>query len=366
MKVCHILYSGLGGHGSVVFSIVDGDSNRCLKQSMIFYGVEEPRKEYLLKCQQHEIAAYSVKKRRGVDIRSYFKVYNALRRDNPEVILLHSVNLIIVGLCYKIFKGCKLVVVEHNANQIKRKSEWLWSVLSLVFANRLIYLSPQYKDEIKEKIPFFYYERKISIIENGIDLNRFRKANFNFRRELNLVMQSRFSASSKDHETLIHAFNQLTKKVPEEYKLKLYLAGDGENKKNIELLVGILDMKESVIFSGMLNEEALLDLLEDADIYVHSSIAETMSTAIMQAMASGLPIVATDIPGINNLINDDKDGVLFEAKDCNELSNKLYDLILEPSKRQRLGEQARKTAERRFSNRSMFNKYYELIQEVVS
>ncbi|HYG37766.1 MAG TPA: glycosyltransferase family 4 protein [Cytophagales bacterium] len=360
-KVLQILYSGLGGHGSVAFSLIEGDKNKRLDHRMLFYGIEELREEYQTKCIQYAVPFHSVKKKQGIDIGSYFKIYLALKRSTPDVILMHSVNLIVVGVFYRIFNNCKLVVVEHNANQIKRKSEWLWSLLSLVFASKVIYLTEKYKLEIKDTLSLFYREKKVEVIQNGINLNKFKKTEKRSSEEINLVMQSRFSPSSKDHETLIYAFAGLKKKLSMKFKVKLILAGDGENRKNMEELVQNLSLSKSVIFPGMLNEKALIELLANTDIYVHSSIAETMSTAIMQALAFGLPIIATDIPGINNMIEHKFNGLLFRPGDREGLLKLLVNLIENKEERSTLKKNARTYADEHLSSESMFNRYYSLL-----
>ena len=77
--------------------------------------------------------------------------------------------------------------------------------------------------------------------------------------------------------------------------------GDGDQKNELLKESAALQLTDRVEFTGMLAENELIDLMRSLDIYVHASMGETMSTAIMQAMASGKPIVASDVPGIKNM-----------------------------------------------------------------
>src|SRR5690606_18497805 len=118
--------------------------------------------------------------------------------------------------------------------------------------------------------------------------------------------------------------------------IKTVIAGDGETRSEIEALVRDQGLDEHVVMAGMLNQERLLDLLRSLDIYVHSTFGETMSNAIMQAQAVGLPVVATDVSGVNNVIRHRENGLLFALHDDRALAQHIIDLIENPSERLRL------------------------------
>lgn len=356
-KVLQILYSGLGGHGSVAFSLIEGDENKSLDHGMLFYGIEELREEYQAKCIQYAVPFHSVKKKQGIDINSYFKVYKALKNFRPDVVLMHSINLIVVGIIYKIFNRCKLLVVEHTPNQSKRGSEWLWSILGCLFSQKVVVLSNSYKYEVKEKLGFFYRDCKTTVIPNGIDLNKFapNKVEVAYNDELYIAMQSRLS-KTKDHRTLIKAFKNLNKGE----NIVLKIAGGGDTLEELLILVKEQAIEDKAFFTGALNENGIVEFLNNTFIYVHSSLSEVMSTSVMQAMATGLPIIASDIPGINNMVIDGENGLLFPVGNDKILTEKIELLILNEALRKRLSINARKYAEANFSNEKMFEEYSNL------
>ena len=107
----------------------------------------------------------------------------------------------------------------------------------------------------------------------------------------------------------------------------------------------------------MLNEKELLDFLWSLDIYVHASLGETMSNAILQAMACGIPVVASDVPGINNMIQHNITGMLVPPLEPGLLALELNELISNKEERERLGKAARSFAKEKFSNFTMFEEY---------
>ena len=110
----------------------------------------------------------------------------------------------------------------------------------------------------------------------------------------------------------------------------------------------------------MLEEIELVKFLHDLTIYVHASLGETMSTAIMQAMACGLPIIASDVPGINNMIINNKTGILVPVKNEQVMADAIKYLVNTNSRAAELGANAFEFAKMHYSNVTMFKKYKEL------
>ena len=358
MKICQILYSGLGGHGNVVFSLIDGDKEHLTNNYLIFYGIEDVKKEYEENCKKLQLPYSVIVKKRGSNLRSWKQVFNKLIQQKPDVILLHSITLVVVGICYKIIHyKTKLIVIEHNANQIKRRSEWLWSFLSLALSNWVIYLSDTYKNEIKKKFSFFSF-KNTQIISNGINLDVYSPEKNKTELDFTITMIGRFT-QFRDHDTLINACNKCLKKIP---NLKLILAGDGETFEDIKKGTLNKNLKSFIQFTGTLNEKEILNLLHSTTVYVHSSLAETMSTSIMQAMAVGLPIISTNISGIRNMLTDNQTALLFEPQNVDQLSKLILQLHSNYELRENISINARLYAENKFSNETMFSLYYNLMK----
>ncbi|MDW2211394.1 glycosyltransferase, partial [Vibrio sp. 2025] len=120
----------------------------------------------------------------------------------------------------------------------------------------------------------------------------------------------------KDHETLIHAIA----KLPECYHL--HPAGDGDRKASLQRLAQSLNVSPRVHFHGVVSDIPLF--LSDMDIYVQSSHVEGFGLAAVEAMAAGLPVLSSDVPGLNEVTGSSE--YLFEVGDSNRLAQKVAEL----------------------------------------
>lgn len=355
LKLAQVLYSGLGGHGAVALSLIKGDIQHQLEHQLVFYGIEPTKKEYLEFIEENNINHKSILKKQGVNFKYWRQYLKALKELNPDVILLHSSNLIVPSVYYcKQNKGCKLINVEHLSNQLKGKPEWLWTKISLKRKVTNVYLTNEYLDEINLKFGALVDPDRTFIIPNGIDTELYSKSQTNAKDNFIITMQGRFS-NMKDQIGLIKAFEKAN--LPE--SVELHFAGYGENFDNAKSYASNSEKREKIVFHGMLNENDLVDLMNRSDLYVHASFGETMSTAIMQAMAMGLPVVGSNIPGINNLFEDGRSGMAFNNE--KELISILEDLFQDQSKRESLGENAKVWAQENYDLKKMFDKYLSII-----
>ena len=360
MKILHVLYSGLGGHGNVFFSMVKGDFKKEMEYEALFYGIENVREEYIEQCVKNNIKYFVAKKNPGLDISYYMQILQSIKRSDADIVFLHGSAYIIPAKIagYFSIKKHKIIVRETQANHLKTKMQWVTLAIAMQLANKIVCLTNEFNDQIEKKFKLLYSKKKVVVIPNGIDLAIYKPKEKNQNSsELNIGMQSRI-VNIKDHTTLLKAFAIVKKSENKSgKKFKLKIAGDGPKKSELVRLSKELDINDDVIFNGMLNEEQLVDFLHSLDIYIHASLGETMSTAIMQAMACGLPIIASDVNGINNMITESVNGILVPAKNELLLAQVLSSCLHSPILRQSLAQNAYTFAVNNFSNQSMFETY---------
>jgi len=109
--------------------------------------------------------------------------------------------------------------------------------------------------------------------------------------------------------------------------VELTVVGDGDQRKNLEKLAHEVGVADRVHFTGKLNEDELRRKLSEASVFVMPSIAELQSIATMEAMASGLPIVAADAMALPHLVNHGKNGYLFQPGNDRELAAKVMKVL---------------------------------------
>lgn len=108
------------------------------------------------------------------------------------------------------------------------------------------------------------------------------------------------------------------------------VVGGGDQRKNLEHLTATLGLQDRVTFHGLVDEAQLIDLYSRASVFVISSIAELQSIATMEAMASGLPIVAANAVALPHLVHDGENGYLFEPGNAKELSERIATVLTAP------------------------------------
>ncbi len=360
MKMLQVLYSGLGGHGNVFFSFVKGSAKNGFSFEAIFNGIEAVKPDYIELCNEKNIPWHFVAKKPGLDLGYYRQLIKHIRQSNADIVFLHSSAYIMPAIIANLLskKRKQIVVRETQANHLKVKMEWLWLFVAMLLADKIVFLSEAYRQEIAKKLSLVYRSKKITVIPNGLDLDLYKPVINASNNPMIIGMVSRL-VRIKDHLSLLEAFAILLKS-PTNPKILLKIAGDGNYRQVLEDKAASLKLGNAVEFTGMLNEKELLAFLQKLDIYVHASYGETMSTAIMQAMACGLPLIASDVKGIHNMVQDSITGILVPVQNAAALANALQLFIADADKRAAMANAARSYAENNFSNESMIDAYSKL------
>jgi len=154
-------------------------------------------------------------------------------------------------------------------------------------------------------------------------------------------------AKVKDYPTLVRAFIQLCAQSADRGGLRLVIVGDGPTRVECQTLVDAAGLAGQVHFAGDRSDTA--DWLRAFDVFVLPSLGEGISNTILEAMASGLPIVATRVGGTPELIEEGVSGLMFSPKDADTLTRILADYANDPARRERQGIAARMRIENEFS-----------------
>jgi glycosyltransferase involved in cell wall biosynthesis len=352
MRVAHVLYSGLGGHSAVLFSLLEAEFLKKDTNYIIFAGVEEPPIENLINCRKLKIDYIFIRKSPGKNYFGFlYQILKKLVNLKIDNLFIHGLSVILIIPIFKLmyFKKKTFVLVrDTQANKLKSSKEWILLALSNIFADKIVYLTKEATILPSQKLLWFYQKEKVNIIGNGLNLEFYSPLNTErtSKNIINIGMQSRMQ-TNKDHVTLIKSFDLLCKHSPSQ-NFHLHLAGEGETRNSIEELVNRFDLSSKVTFYGILNNEEILYFLRKLDIYIHCTHGETMSTAIMQALSCGLPVIASDVDGVNNMIYTNI-GLLYEPQNFHNLTNKIEWLIENNNELINLGIRGREFAIKNFA-----------------
>ncbi len=217
--------------------------------------------------------------------------------------------------------GKKHIQTEHCSHNRRRDYPLLKFMEYLLYRGHdlTVSISEKVQDELVKFMP--HYQHKYHVVHNGVDLNRFpmiaKKAHkFINKPTVNIAMVGRLH-EHKDHETLIYALTKLPNYC------HLHLAGNGEKKQSLQALAQKLNLSERIHFHGVVSD--IPHFLNEMDVYVQSSLVEGFGLAAVEAMAAGLPVLASNVPGLDEVMGRDDD--LFSVGDSAQLAEKIQRLI---------------------------------------
>lgn len=195
-----------------------------------------------------------------------------------------------------------------------------------------------------ESLSPFVDPRRLLIGTVGVDTEVFRPASS--PRSGYLLSVSRFSDHRKNVRLLLNAYADLCRRQPA--TPPLVLAGERPSKEDLRFLAD-LDLEGHVRLLGYVPQEALPDLYRDAGLFMLSSDEEGLGIGIVEAMATGLPVVSTRCGGPETAIEEGQTGFMVPVGDARALSDALERVIMDPGLARKMGEAGRARAEQRFS-----------------
>ena len=196
--------------------------------------------------------------------------------------------------------------------------------------------------------------QEIGLIYNGIDIEQFRPMKNKVSDKFVLLCTSRLT-TRKGIDYLIRAAAILIKK---KYPIQVELVGEGNDQQFLEDLAKELGIEKDILFKGRMDHDDMPKAYSQADVFVLPSLNEGMSNTMLEALASGLPLVATDTGGTKELVTDGQNGFIIKMKDAQDLAEKVEKIILDKELCQKMGEESRKKAEA-MSWKNVADKYLE-------
>jgi glycosyltransferase involved in cell wall biosynthesis len=191
---------------------------------------------------------------------------------------------------------------------------------------------------------------KLRVVRCGIDLARYPSLDARAERAgypLRILTVGRLVAV-KGHSILLDAFARL---LADNVDATLTIVGDGPLRSELEEVAKRLGIDDRVRLAGRIGQDDLLAYYEAADVFVLTSLAEGIPVVLMEAMATQLPVVASDITGIPELIRDGQEGILVPAACADRFAEALAALAQDPERRARMGRAARRRVEEEFELR---------------
>jgi glycosyltransferase involved in cell wall biosynthesis len=211
--------------------------------------------------------------------------------------------------------------------------------LAYTFAHKVVANSQAAADRLfVEAVP----ESKVAVVPNGLDVQKFHSRSP--RRSLRKVIMVANLRQEKGHDVLMAAALSVLQRYPD---ATFEIVGDGPEHDRLLARHKALGLTTSFSFLG--HRDDVPRRLAEADLFVLPSRSEAFPSAVLEAMAAGLPVVASAVGGILELVDDERTGLLAPADDAGALADRLCRLMTDPELGARLGEAARERVSARYS-----------------
>lgn len=292
-------------------------------------------------------------KKPGFDFSMYKKLYKLFKAEKPDVIHTHRyVTRYVIPSAIRA-KIKRRVHTVHNVAQ--KESEKIGRLLNKFFYKHANVIPVALSELVQETIQQEYKmsKDKIPVILNGIDLSKCKpKADYAINGTIKILHIGRFMAQ-KNHKGLVQAFEIFHQKYPNSI---LQLIGDGELRGEIQSFVDEAGLTECVEFLGL--QDNVYEYLHNADIFALPSLYEGVPMTLIEAMATGLPIVATKVGGIPDMLVDGESAILTDVN-IEQVADAFLSLATDECLRAKLGAKA-KAESVKFSSKTMAEEYFKI------
>jgi glycosyltransferase involved in cell wall biosynthesis/serine acetyltransferase len=286
-------------------------------------------------------------------IRQIIRLTLFLRRHRFDVFQSHDLYSTLLGVPAAWLAGVPLILSSR-----RDLASWWWYtsrnrwILRQIQnrSNRIIANSQAVKEFLVHEDGFD--PGRIRVLRNGVDFERFAKAPRdreklfpNLAGEDKLIaVVANMNVKSKGHSELVLAGTEICREFPE---AKFLFIGDGVERSHLERMVGELDLRDRFLFLGLRHDVA--EILACCDLFVLPSWAEGLPNSVLEAMAAGVPIVATRVGGIPEIIEDGVGGLLVPAQNPRALAAAIAQALGDPERARQFACVAQARARAEFS-----------------
>lgn len=304
-----------------------------------------------------------------------FKISRFLAKGKFDIVHTHTSKAGLLGrFAAKLAGSPRIVHTPHGHvffgyfDPLKTKIFILLEKLAARIADKIVTLTSREKsDYISHKIAG---EEKFVVIHSGIELSKYQELSqdekIKLKKEIGLPENSFVVGTVgrlvpvKAPELLIRASQPIFTQYPDTY---FVLAGDGPLKEGLRTAAKEIGGEKNIVFLGWRDDAHRI--LSIFDVFCLPSLNEGMGRVLAEAMAHGIPIVASDVGGIPDLVIHEKNGFLVPSQNKEELAKYIQILIADEEKRKKMGDEGKKMASR-FSSDTMVKNIANLYEELLS
>ena len=355
IRVMHLVFTlGPGGMEHGVVKIANGLDPSRVVSSICSTTPADPG---MLATVHPDVPVIELKRRTGNDPAVVWAIARAVRRRRPHILHTHGWGTLLEGIVGgRLARVPAIVHGEHGTLQLRPRQvalqRWAWRQVDQVLS-----VSSRLAERMSGEVGIPL--ERIRVIRNGVNLARFSgsgadggRAAFGLPEEGLLVGAVGRLVDVKDHAALIDAVYELRRRG---HNVLAVISGEGPLRAALTQHIARLELEPYVRLLG--HRSDVETVFAAIDVFVQPSKSEGMSNTILEAMASGLPVVATRVGGADEMVVDGETGVLVPAGDVDRLVEALARLAARESLRRGMGRLGRIRAHGEFSLQRMVGAY---------
>ncbi|ACV64789.1 glycosyl transferase group 1 [Desulfofarcimen acetoxidans DSM 771] len=310
--------------------------------------------------------------RHKLDIGTLSRLTEVIKKNRPDLVHTHGVRANLLGRLAAKMAGVNRIVTTVHSLLVRDYPDF-WSRLANSWTERLtrgltdhfIAVSQGLKNAlIADGIP----ENKITVIYNGLDLDRFRPCLppgtyrhwLGYEEGVPLVAIVARLHSVKGHSFFLQAAAEVLKVIP---RVRFLVVGTGPDEAVLKEMTAKLGLQEVVNFTGFITE--IPDLMADMDVLVIPSLWEGFGLTAIEAMTVGLPVVATEVGGLPEVVRPGETGILVPSSDVPSLAKGIIWVLQHPKEASQMAENGRQIVSQQFSSKGMARKTELTYQKVM-
>lgn len=363
--ITECMEKGVGKHVIDLYQNLEKDENM---KVYVLYGKKRASEEYKNAIKEDDaIELLTLERSIGInDIKSFFEIRKVLKKINPDVVHCHSSKAGFSGRIAAKTLGVKKIIysphayffLKYDEKSFKRKIFiFAEKILSKFFTNKTITTSKG-EDDVFIKYKLDNADKKI-LIEHGIKVAELSKEQIaQERKKYNVSEENIFIGSMarfEEQKDPVGTFEIMKRISQKNNKVKCVFWGNGSFFEEVEKM-----NKEANNIVMLPGETSTPEInLKSLDLYLTASLYEGLPYTLLTSLASGLPIVASNVEGNKDCVFEGKNGSLFEAKDYECAVEKIESIIVE-NKFEKMKEESLKIFKERFSMDKMIEKYRSL------
>lgn len=283
--------------------------------------------------------------RRILESASFFiNTFLILKKVKPDLVHAQSILMVLYALLIKILLRKPFVVYGRGTDiYLASGFDRLLYKLTLPRADAVIALTNDMKGAIQRLC-----HRDVFVIPNGVDIDRFsRLSREKARIRLNIVANEKillfvgWLRPVKGVRYLIESMSIIKQRYR---NIRLLIVGDGKDRQNLEELAKKLNLARCISFTGQVPNETVAEYMAASDLFILPSLSEGFPVTASEAMASGLPIVATRVRGMPDIVREDENGFLVESKNPEQIAERVLLLLGDDGLRERISKSNREQA----------------------